>query len=1550
MLNDGFQYLEQRDAQGNITHEGVANKDSAFVTDDNSGMYDIFAENFRVLKDSLDEAKDTSDVEQIKSDIKAMYDDMRSNANFGETTAKAQAEKALQQAIDAAESAAEAKNSADSAKATATELESTIAEIKSYITEAQSLVESNKDLEKNIADNAQIATNKSKEASTSASNAATSESNAKTSETHAKTSETNAKTSEMNASTSEANAKKHATNASTSEANAKTSETNTKTSETNAKTSETNAKLSESNAYSSMSSAHIYAQDSSDFADASKKSATNAATSEKNAKTSETNSATSASNSAKSASSSATSATNAASSADTAKKWAESADSPNNVDDPSSATGKTQSARSWAINAKTQYTNAANSATNAKTSETNAATSKTNAANSASNAATSANNAKNYMQQAQTALSSVKAVQSLIDVSKQSVEKCLADVEAVKDSISKMFTYQGSVDNFFDLPSSPQVGWVYNIVNEDKTNKINAGENVVWNGNAWDNLGSFVDMSLYAELGKDVKFNKVTGSFVGNLSGNAATATKATNADHATTADSATKATNADKATHATSADTATTADNANKLGGYGINLNGMSGQYNTIPLIRGDGVMEVGKYIDFHSKNNDGKDYSSRFTANDNGTVTVGNINGTLNGKATSAGSADSATKATNDSAGNNINGTYIKGISASGRTITFTKGNGTTGTITTQDTTYGVSTQSANGLMSASDKKKLDGIATGANHINVDSAMSATSTNPVQNKVINSALAGKSNTSHNHDGRYAITYRGDFSTNGKYLKLGIATLKQEGSFLYIKVFTGNGYNGNLAQHRQFDIQLRASNGAVPSGQKYAGFAGFVESHYGTIGVHICQTSNTTFEVWLDKTSFMGASFYTAQVSGNSSWSNAQHEQDALPANTILLPNKQIAFKDDIHNVSVDGSLSTSSTNPVQNKVVTNALNGKANSSHTHAEITNTGGRVSSANVEHADGKLRYMLATANMTTGKPPIGDSPIIDLSWDNGNHWESQIAVGLHEAGQLAVRSQNGGTWTGWNKVYDTGHKPSKTDVGLGNVDNTADSAKSVKYATSAGSATNSTNANTATKVKNALTLAGGVSGSYDGSVAKTFTLPNVYIGDYSPNGFTVQLLVKRLINKGAVLGSANIEKTTTPFKPPSGNAWYNFIYTPHRNGVGSDNMNYGTLLLFPMQEDSTSYILRIAANATIASCKPIITEHQSLANYPTKTGSGASGTWGISVAGNANTASYPSGFASRSGGQGWGNQTGTFITDWHTSKGGDIAFRDNNGEINVIIDGVFYQREGNKVVIDESTVNNYAPTKTGGGASGTWNININGNATKWGNITQDLLTVNNTDTWIPVVRDGKLQHTVKGAANGLASLDGSGKVPASQLSVDMLSLAGRTTPKTITPIFDRETLIKNANDSDANIKTQLSYINKQRNWSQSIWRTDTGIYAYGGDANIKQRDKKDRGRGTIFLKQPFTNFDKLMFVICNDNGDRIRCQVIDSWFLYFMMNHYSHYTFSDGTVGHWNVLGTDAGRKGTTAWSNYASSTTTELVTFTDDGQNAGIIEIYGIKY
>ena len=50
--------------------------------------------------------------------------------------------------------------------------------------------------------------------------------------------------------------------------------------------------------------------------------------------------------------------------------------------------------------------------------------------------------------------------------------------------------------------------------------------------------------------------------------------------------------------------------------------------------------------------------------------------------------------------------------------------------------------------GFLSAEDKTKLNNL----QQLTVDSTISATSTNPVQNKVINTALTGKANSSHTH------------------------------------------------------------------------------------------------------------------------------------------------------------------------------------------------------------------------------------------------------------------------------------------------------------------------------------------------------------------------------------------------------------------------------------------------------------------------------------------------------------------------------------------------------------------------------------------------------------------------------------------------------------------------------------------------------------------------------------------------------------------------------------------------------------------------------
>lgn len=82
---------------------------------------------------------------------------------------------------------------------------------------------------------------------------------------------------------------------------------------------------------------------------------------------------------------------------------------------------------------------------------------------------------------------------------------------------------------------------------------------------------------------------------------------------------------------------------------------------------------------------------------------------------------------------------------IVGSGRATVTSDANGK---ITIGVSNYGTATTSADGLMASTDKEKLDGIAAGANKTVVDSTLSASSTNPVQNKVIKAALEGKADS----------------------------------------------------------------------------------------------------------------------------------------------------------------------------------------------------------------------------------------------------------------------------------------------------------------------------------------------------------------------------------------------------------------------------------------------------------------------------------------------------------------------------------------------------------------------------------------------------------------------------------------------------------------------------------------------------------------------------------------------------------------------------------------------------------------------------------
>lgn len=132
-----------------------------------------------------------------------------------------------------------------------------------------------------------------------------------------------------------------------------------------------------------------------------------------------------------------------------------------------------------------------------------------------------------------------------------------------------------------------------------------------------------------------------------------------------------------------------------------------------------------------------------------------------------------------------------YVASISVSGRTVTYKNKNGVNmGSITTQDTTYGLASQSSNGLMSSTDKTKLDGIESGAQKNTVlgvkGSSESAYRTGNVNITKANIGLGNVDNTSDEDKPVSTATQtalNGKANTSGSYPNLTVGNADKLGN-----------------------------------------------------------------------------------------------------------------------------------------------------------------------------------------------------------------------------------------------------------------------------------------------------------------------------------------------------------------------------------------------------------------------------------------------------------------------------------------------------------------------------------------------------------------------------------------------------------------------------------------------------------------------------------------------------------------------------------------------------------------------------------------------
>ena len=74
-------------------------------------------------------------------------------------------------------------------------------------------------------------------------------------------------------------------------------------------------------------------------------------------------------------------------------------------------------------------------------------------------------------------------------------------VTAAQLGLATVYKYKGSVETYADLPTSEQqIGDVWNVETADPDHNIEAGDNVAWDGTAWDILAGDTDLSGYAQL------------------------------------------------------------------------------------------------------------------------------------------------------------------------------------------------------------------------------------------------------------------------------------------------------------------------------------------------------------------------------------------------------------------------------------------------------------------------------------------------------------------------------------------------------------------------------------------------------------------------------------------------------------------------------------------------------------------------------------------------------------------------------------------------------------------------------------------------------------------------------------------------------------------------------------------------------------------------------------------------------------------------------------------------------------------------------------------
>ena len=696
-------------------------------------------------------------------------------------------------------------------------------------------------------------------------------------------------------------------------------------------------------------------------------------------------------------------------------------------------------------------------------------------------------------------------------------------------------------------------------------------------------------------------------------------------------------------------------------------------------------------------------------------------------------------------------------------------------------------------------SEKSKLDGIATGANKTTVDSALSSTSTNPVQNKVINNALSGKANSTHIHDDRYyteteinsKLSGKSDTNhTHSQYYDSGIS--RTANTFLAAP----NGKDGTAS----FRV-LSAADIPTITKSKISDFAHSHSDLYYSktdIDTKLSSKANSSHthddryytETEVD-TKLSGKAnsshnhddrYYTeSEMDGKlSGKANTNHSHDlstminglgeatATPSDADYFVSQYAGggttntsyyrrpvsalwnfIKSKLATVAISGSYNDLSNKPtipsVGNGTVTIKQNGTSKGSFTMNQsgsatieltdnntntwrdvVNNLTSTATDKSLSAAQGKiLDESKATMKALSGDENLNNITTPGLYSQGGGNSIINKPSGVDAFGMIVTHNASGsyytqlmfdsqgrswrrfclsGTWGSWSEdkltdtkythpsytakssglykvtVDSTGHVSGTAAVTKGDITalgipstnttyptGTASTSGITKLYTGTGTATDGTMTQSA--IKSALDGKSNTGHTHDdryytesevnsklnGKANSSHTHSYLPLSGGTLTGDVGVTSKKATIDgsipyagsvaSGIALTAMNNYKTYLGSMTDTNSTWWNIISTRHRNGNG-DGSGYGMTIYSKLTSDSNLYWNKQISTDSWVGERTIL-DSNNYNNYaPSKSGSGASGTWGINITGNAGSASSVA----------WGNVSGkpsTFTPASHT---------------------------------------------------------------------------------------------------------------------------------------------------------------------------------------------------------------------------------------------------------------------------------------------------------